>query len=420
MQNIIGIFLLYLLPVMACAQDDFATLDRKSYELYIKNDYRGLKRVARGMLDKGMDYYYLRMRLGILAYNHGRYASATEHFTRALQFNGLDTICREYIYYSYLFSGRRADAYLYLDSIGFEKQNNHLRTIRTYGINRFTMAVTYAAFDTDPVATNSMNYEALSGSSTYNVVLRRIFSAKVAGIFAFAHYRKTGRFYSGDTPTGLSQTYSQNQLYGKLERFFFPGFRLFGYGHVIFFTEEQSGSVGGRRANSSTLRMQSLAGAGLARNWWKIRMSLNASISNFGTSSQQRVESALTILPFGNLNLYSTTTGMLQHDKTWGNTYYFSQVLGAKFFRFVWFEAGFASGNSFLFSFSEGTMVDNSYNTPEFSVFGKIAVVGKKVDFSVSPFWAYYDFYSWDEASATRVNPVQSPSFGATVLLTFK
>lgn len=105
------------------AQTDFNTLDKKSYDYYIKGDYKNLKKTADSMFSQGIDYYYLRMRLGILAYNKQQYSDALRHFTKALEFNSSDTISREYIYSSYLFSGRKADANLYLESIPRDNKN---------------------------------------------------------------------------------------------------------------------------------------------------------------------------------------------------------------------------------------------------------------------------------------------------------
>ena len=82
------------------AQNDFLSIDKQTYDYYMNGDYRNLKRTADTMLSQGMDYYYLRMRLGILSYNNELYSSALKHFNRALEFNSGDTLSREYIYYS--------------------------------------------------------------------------------------------------------------------------------------------------------------------------------------------------------------------------------------------------------------------------------------------------------------------------------
>jgi tetratricopeptide (TPR) repeat protein len=119
------------------AQNDFKTLDQKSLLYYNKGDYRNLSSTADVMFSQGMDYYYLRMRLGITAFNKQLYSSAIIHFNKALEFNSLDTISQEYIYYSYLYSGRNADAGLYLESIPQDKKSSKLKSINKPGLQQF-------------------------------------------------------------------------------------------------------------------------------------------------------------------------------------------------------------------------------------------------------------------------------------------
>ena len=108
-------------------QIDFKALDSRTYDYYLKGDYINLKKAADTMLLQGIDYYYLRERLGITEYYKQFYSSAVKDFSRAIEFNSLDTMSREYIYYSYLFSGRKSDAILYLRSIPDDKKNTSLR-----------------------------------------------------------------------------------------------------------------------------------------------------------------------------------------------------------------------------------------------------------------------------------------------------
>jgi hypothetical protein len=65
---------------------------------------------GKAAIQSEIDYYYLRMRVGIAYYEKKNYASASQHFEKALEFNSADVIAKEYLYYSYLFSGREIAA----------------------------------------------------------------------------------------------------------------------------------------------------------------------------------------------------------------------------------------------------------------------------------------------------------------------
>ncbi len=121
---LIVISLLLVLSADLIGQTDFLTLDRETYDLYLKGDYKNLKNIGEKMILQGMDYYYLRMRMGILAYNNEQYPEAFKHFSKAISFNSGDTISREYMYYCYLFSGRKDDANIFLESTPYDEKNN--------------------------------------------------------------------------------------------------------------------------------------------------------------------------------------------------------------------------------------------------------------------------------------------------------
>ncbi len=104
----------FLIPLGSIAQKKivFVDLDVKTYELYEEAQWKELAELGQKGLDAGIDYYYLRMRLGIAKFNLKRYQSALTHFRKALEFNESDPLALEYLYYSLLWSGRQQEARL--------------------------------------------------------------------------------------------------------------------------------------------------------------------------------------------------------------------------------------------------------------------------------------------------------------------
>ncbi len=64
--------------------------DSLSYEQYLRKDWKALLETGKLMQKNGMDYYYLRMRLGIAAMSTYNFSTAEEHFRQALVFSPRD------------------------------------------------------------------------------------------------------------------------------------------------------------------------------------------------------------------------------------------------------------------------------------------------------------------------------------------
>jgi len=90
--------------------DTFKTVDEYTYRYYIEQKWDSLIYVSEHALKNKIDYYYLRMRTGIAFYELKKYRKATEHFEKVLYFNSTDETALEYLYFSYLYSGKNEQA----------------------------------------------------------------------------------------------------------------------------------------------------------------------------------------------------------------------------------------------------------------------------------------------------------------------
>lgn len=107
-----GISLLFMLSQMSLAQEPVRLIqvDRESYELYLKNDWKELIKVGNEALDAGIDFFYLRLRLGIAWYALGRFEKSKNQLLAALQQVPNDPVALYYLYAARLYSGRTGDA----------------------------------------------------------------------------------------------------------------------------------------------------------------------------------------------------------------------------------------------------------------------------------------------------------------------
>ncbi|MBU1009156.1 MAG: hypothetical protein KKD74_03365 [Bacteroidetes bacterium] len=96
------VFLAFLSGEMALAQSrlDFRSADSLTYQLYQQAHWRPLRKAGKEVLSSGIDYQYLRARLGYANFATGNYIGAEKHFSRALGFNAYDEFSQAMLYYS--------------------------------------------------------------------------------------------------------------------------------------------------------------------------------------------------------------------------------------------------------------------------------------------------------------------------------
>jgi hypothetical protein len=402
------------------AQNDFKTLDQKTYDLFNKGDYKILKKTGDLMLAEDMDYYYLRLRVGISAFNNSHYSDAAEHLTMALKFNSLDTISREYIYYSYVLSGRKADADLYLSAIPADKRNKSLNAIQRSWLTDVYAGGGLLGYDYLTYNINNLYYEAVKYNYNFYAGLDASFLDRFKSTLMYTNLRKTGMYFSALDSTGNDLNFTQNQFYAKVSGLIFPGWEFSGFGHFAFYTEVVPFLRPRFIGASINRRTDYVAGLGISKNWWKIRTSVNVSLSNFGNSEQVRGEGYITYLPYSSLNLYFTSGGMLQTDRDWGESYQIDEEVGIKIMRSVWLETGIMLGNSFLYARNMGNIMNNSFMIPSTTVYCNLILTKwKKLTLNISPFYSKNLNYSWNLSSFSRNNEINPNSFGIAIKLTY-
>ncbi len=111
------IILLLLITSLVQAQQklSFPEVDKTSYELYLKGNWKELIKYSEQARQQGIDFFYLQARTGIAYYNLKRYRAASEWFLKAWEIDKTFEWLQEYLYYSLIFSGRNYEAYVVAD-----------------------------------------------------------------------------------------------------------------------------------------------------------------------------------------------------------------------------------------------------------------------------------------------------------------
>ncbi len=118
----ITIFILFFANVFAQDTLNSNYVNSKTYEYYQAKDWDNLIELGKNALKNDINFYYLQTRMGIAYYEKKKYRKAIKYFEIALKENKGDALISEYLYYSYLFSGREQDALAFSRKIAKNKR----------------------------------------------------------------------------------------------------------------------------------------------------------------------------------------------------------------------------------------------------------------------------------------------------------
>jgi len=102
----IGLLLLMIPGLRAQESMDFNRINNETYRLYMAGEWDSVISMGKIALKQDVDFYYLRMRMGIARYNQQKYRQASAHFKSALEFNHANPVALEFLYYALLYSGQ--------------------------------------------------------------------------------------------------------------------------------------------------------------------------------------------------------------------------------------------------------------------------------------------------------------------------
>lgn len=97
---------------------NFVTVEAKTYAQFLGQFWDELVVTGEKALNKHIDYYYLRLRLGVAYFQLQKFRLAEKQFNKAMQLNSEDPFLKEYLYFTYLKNAHYEQA-LKL-SIGFD------------------------------------------------------------------------------------------------------------------------------------------------------------------------------------------------------------------------------------------------------------------------------------------------------------
>jgi hypothetical protein len=391
MKKLILLFLLISLTpgiVIAAEILDFRTVDELTYRFYTEQKWDSVIMIGKKALKQDIDYYYLRVRMGISYYEKQEYFPAITHLKKARKFNSGDAFVTDYLFRSYLYSNQNEEAQLLKAKM--PKDTREIPDSKSGFVEQIHFEGGYTLSSdkspdnlSDLMGADSIYGEQdLYGNSFYsNLGLKLRVSKRIGLLLAYNYlnFNKTKYIQYGrgeaklesitDTSWGKNYNYTfpwviydtsfryhvfQNEAHISATVALPRGFKImpaFHWIHVSYnmtnpgFRTDTIQDTAFYQAFNDTYHTFSfpqttysferkdtsfnnyLVGLRITKDLGIFNLGLSGSWSNLNNKKQIQAGASLTYYPLGNLNLYGTTTitGFFQKKD---NRLLFSQVVG--------------------------------------------------------------------------------------------
>jgi tetratricopeptide (TPR) repeat protein len=364
--------------------------DAKTYELYMQANWDELIEAGNKAIDSEIDFYFLRMRMGIAYYENQNFMSAAEHFKRAYEFSPKEPTVLEYLYWSLIFSGRDKEARALTSNIPQSlitkigaKPDKLFSDVYTEG------GLTYNADYNNQKKSNFGNDTLIYGDKkldkylqyiSFNIILTPLKRLTIFQGYNNINITSTKKFVSiGNSSSDFEISTKQNEYYLNAGYYAGSGFTLSGILHYLNVkVDDITANVNTQNGNitysNMTTTLNNYVGLlSIEKSLNHFKFILGNSYSNLNNAKQ--IQNGLTIVyfPFGNLNLYSVTDLTLhseKKDKGAGRTSeafmsrgLIKQEIGFKVIDKLWLEGFYFFGNGVNFHEDNAYVVFNSINT---------------------------------------------------------
>lgn len=403
-RGIIIIFMVYcFLP--AFSQNNVSTASQETYNLYLAKKWDSLITKGKELLNNGMDFYYLRYRLGIAYFNKRKFRKAAKYFKKAYQMNDEDIYLKEYLYYSLLYGGQKNDAKALAGSFS-EKTKRSLKIQANNIIEHAELSYSQSSLSNKSIATGQSVTENIEPYQNGYQYITQSFSEVNFGLghrpfhrltinHAYTYLHKSNYYFTKDYLGEFEdkdEPIDQNQYYINLgyqaakglnitmafhyisNKYILDGVEYKGYRPIRTQEEETS---------SSNLF---LIGAGKDLGNFHASGSISYSDLNGGEQFQKNI--SITWYPFSNLDLYAL--GTLSHltddkineepSKNWINY----QKIGFTIKQKLWIEAFATTGDIKNYARSYGKIIYNNYDVMKKNIGGNIIIPLNKNKFVVT------------------------------------
>ena len=379
------IFLFLFVPVALTAQikPDVKKVDENTYNLYMSGKWDELTDAVDYAIDNGVDFYYLRMRAGIAYYREKNYMSAIPHFEKALGFIPTDSVAKEYLYYSYLFSGRESDARVLASKFSYGLRNK--LKIKKPGFFTGMYSEVGYTFNSDysnlksnvrPMPPFPTTEYTLTKDETYiNLSLIHLIGDRIRIFHGFNNISVHSTFFANDLNFGNNQfplKTIQNEYYINAE--FNPGkgieintalhFLNVNYEYILEGPPPIIPGIPPVLSKESKTENDFVTLLSISKYFGKFKLGSINTFSNLNQATQFQNTFEIIFFPSGNLNVYTVSDLTLFSQKYPGESFIskgiVDQKIGIKITEKLWAEADYTFGTITNFNETNAFIVFNN------------------------------------------------------------
>lgn len=379
------------MSITAIAQisEEAKQIDIQTYNLYTGAKWDELIDAGNKAISSGIDFYYLRMRLGIAYYYQKNYMSASEHFTKAIEYVPKDPPAYEYLYWSLVFSGREKEARLLASEMS-EQLRIDIKAIPVKVIKDFYTEGgftfngdykenPYSGFGTDTLIYGEQKPDKKSSyiSLNFNIIPWKRLTVFTG--YNNINITSNKKIVSiGNNPENFEVSTVQNEFYFNAGVYTGKGFTFSGILHYLNVKVNDvnatvNTTTGGITYTKTSNTLNDYVGLfSIEKSLNHFKFILGNSYSKLNKARQ--VQNGLTVLyfPFGNLDFYSVTD-LIVHSENKEDTIInpsgsyltrgiVKQKIGVKVVDKLWLEAFYMFGNAENFHEDNAFVVFNSAN----------------------------------------------------------
>ncbi|HOI88838.1 MAG TPA: hypothetical protein PLV51_13350 [Lentimicrobium sp.] len=340
------------------AADSSVNYEELTYRLYLEHKWDSLLQTGEKAIAEGYDYYYMRARVGVAAFELGKFVRASRHLEKACEFNNGDPFAAGLLYRAYVYSGRAGEAQRFQKSLPAYLAES----TGGWSLNPVLYLEAGPSFTDHPDRFEQNRQQGsglyseayLNKHSVYSVAgaiipLSGRLTLNAAGAWLdFARTRHVG--ISGlDT---LVSDYHVRQAEGYLSPSIYigkhlrlsPAFRMVqvSYENTMQSSDPAVQQLIGPTGSSSYYD----TGIGGEVAWLNPYWELSAGYWSLETDRKKTIQlgSNLILRPLGSLNFYTSTSLLLLHKEEETKTV-FAQMAGGRIIGRLWAELWFSSGD---------------------------------------------------------------------------
>ncbi|MBS1636364.1 MAG: hypothetical protein JST26_10635 [Bacteroidetes bacterium] len=349
--------------------------DSISYSLYLQGDHASHEQLTHEALEQHIDFYYLRIRAGLLDYGAKKYFLARKHLERALFYYPADTMAQEYLFYTYLYLGRNQDAEELYTKFSPEMRRK-LEAYRPLNNAAYIEAGYFTSNAASVVPVNEIHgkppviYSEADHSKNiqyYQLGLNTNYTKKTSLYFGFTYLNlsKEKVAYWGPRDTASDYHYHQFEYYLGLNHNmkndwqFQAAFHYLDYKSTVMYSKNDTAAKTFKFYNTDVKQNNVVLNAGLSKEIRGfLKPALDLSYSSLNKTNILQLSGRITYYLTGNKHLYGMTGYAMGFD-TSGSRWVFMQKIGGRLAPKLWLECYGYFGNLTNFNDANAFLVYN-------------------------------------------------------------